>query len=186
MRAKRASSRSSGKRPLTTAPASVEKVGVTAATELDASRVGGLVRRVATHSAHAKTPRRAARSTSVVESGAPTKPVKSKAAFVRSLPLSTPAKEVIAQAKAAGISITETHVYGVRAAERAKRKSAAQKGASKPPAVSAPIVSLPSSAPKVGTKAEALLKAVAAEIGLGHAIEVLQNERARVRALIGG
>jgi hypothetical protein len=33
---------------------------------------------------------------------------------------------------------------------------------------------------------ETLLKAVAAEIGLGRAMEILAGERARVRAVIGG
>jgi hypothetical protein len=36
------------------------------------------------------------------------------------------------------------------------------------------------------SKAEDLLKAVAAEIGLGRAMEILVGERARVRAVIGG
>jgi hypothetical protein len=36
------------------------------------------------------------------------------------------------------------------------------------------------------TKVEALLKAVAAEIGLGRAIELLEGERARVRAVLRG
>jgi hypothetical protein len=36
------------------------------------------------------------------------------------------------------------------------------------------------------SSAENLLKAVAAEIGLGPAIEILSGERAKVRAVIGG
>ena len=35
-------------------------------------------------------------------------------------------------------------------------------------------------------KAEDLLKALGAEIGLGRAMEILAGERARVRAVIGG
>jgi len=106
---------------------------------------------------------------------------------VRGLPSNTPAKEVVAQAKAAGISITENHVYGVRAGDkRAKTKSGARSNTSKAAAAAASTVNGSASAPKVSAGAEALLKAVAAEIGLGNAIELLRSERARVRGLIGG
>jgi hypothetical protein len=54
-------------------------------------------------------------------------------------------------------------------------------------AVSRPLplsnVSARSSAP---TNAETLLKAVAAELGLGQAVLILAAERVRVRAIIGG
>jgi hypothetical protein len=36
------------------------------------------------------------------------------------------------------------------------------------------------------SKTEELLKAVAAEIGLRRAIEILEEERAKVRAVLGG
>ena len=55
-----------------------------------------------------------------------------------------------------------------------------------PQLTAAAVVHGSASAPKVSTKAEILLKAIAAEIGLGNAIAVLQSERARVRELIGG
>jgi hypothetical protein len=103
----------------------------------------------------------------------------SKAAFVRRLPVSTPAKEVVKQAKANGIKIGVSYVYNIRGAAKmaAKRKRAATKS---------PV---PSSATNGGSwelsrHAENLLRAVAAEIGLGRAIEVLQSERDRVHAVV--
>src|SRR5579859_4856077 len=47
---------------------------------------------------------------------ASTKTGTSKAAFVRGLPSSTPAKEVVAKARAAGMKLTESYVYNVRGA----------------------------------------------------------------------
>jgi hypothetical protein len=110
---------------------------------------------------------------------ASTKPPKSKAAFVRGLPASTPAKEVVKHAKAAGIKLNVGYVYNVR---QAAKKAAKSKRAVASPAVSSVANGGGS---RVSTSAENLLKAVAAEIGLGSAIEILQGERARVAAAIG-
>jgi hypothetical protein len=168
----------------TTSSAEVVEKSKAAGSTFNASLVGK-VRRWAPKDGHTKTARMAMR-TSTAPSPRSSKPVKSKAEFVRTLPPSTPAKEVVAKAKAAGISITENHVYSVRSVDkRAKKKSAPKSNASKPAVTAATIVA-GSSAPKVSTKAELLLKAVAAEIGFANAIAVLQGERARVRGLIGG
>jgi hypothetical protein len=62
----------------------------------------------------------------------PSKPAKpTKASFVRSIPSSVPAKEVVAKAKAAGMTLSEKHVYVIRS--DAKKRSAKKKagGASK-------------------------------------------------------
>jgi hypothetical protein len=108
---------------------------------------------------------------------ASTKLSKSKAAFVRSLPASTPAKDVVKQAKVAGIKLGVSYVYNIRGAAKKKRVAA------KSPTVGAVANGGGS---RVSASAENLLKAVAAEIGLGPAIEILSGERARVRAVIGG
>ena len=51
-----------------------------------------------------------------------------KAAFVRAIPDSVPAKEVVAKAKAAGITISEKHVYVIRSGARKKAgKGSAEK-----------------------------------------------------------
>jgi hypothetical protein len=116
------------------------------------------------------------------KSSVPTKAVStkavSKAAFVRGLPSTTPAKEVVAKAKAAGIKIGVSYVYNIRGAAKmaAKRKRALAKSPAVGPAVSVDGAGSLTS----------LLKAVAAEIGLGPAIDILRSERARVAAVIGG
>jgi hypothetical protein len=58
---------------------------------------------------------------------------------------------------------------------------AAKKGASQPIATNGSR-----SSSTLGAKAENVLKAVAAELGLGRAMEILAGERARVRAVIEG
>jgi hypothetical protein len=105
----------------------------------------------------------------------PKKGGSSKASFVRSLPASTPAKEVVAKAKALGMTLSVNYVYNIRGAAKTaskNRRAAARTGASVP----RPVVS--------ASSAESLLKALAAELGLGRALEILSSERARVRTLI--
>jgi|SRR5580658_9630957 hypothetical protein len=120
-------------------------------------------------------------SVSVTKTSAPSKPAKSKAAFVRGLPASTPAKDVVKQAKAAGIKLGVSYVYNIRGAAKtaAKRRRAATKSA----AVSTVANGGES---RVSASAENLLKAVAAEIGLGRAIELLHGERGWVHSIIRG
>jgi hypothetical protein len=104
----------------------------------------------------------------------------SKAAFVRSLPATTPAKEVVAKAKERSMTLTESYVYNVRgAAKVARRKRAGSLRA----AVAARAATLPA---KGKLSPEDLLRAIGAEIGLTRAIEVLQGERARVHAMLRG
>ena len=107
-----------------------------------------------------------------------TKPPKSKAAFVRGLPASTPAKDVVKQAKALGLSLSINYVYNIRGAAKMVGK---KRAAAKSPAVG-PVANGGGS--RVSASAENLLKAVAAEIGLGPAIEILQGERARVHVVL--
>jgi len=107
----------------------------------------------------------------------------SKADFVRAHPNLSP-KEIVAKAKAEGIKFGVGYVYNVRGYDKTvgKRQAAATKGASKPVAT----IGSRSSSTSGGAKAENVLKAVAAEIGLGRAIEILAGERAKVRAVIEG
>jgi hypothetical protein len=71
------------------------------------------------------------------------------------------------------MKLSTTYVYIVRAAAKENR-GLVRAGRSVP----RPIATTSS--------AENLLKAVAAELGLGPAIEIIQAERAQVRAVIGG
>jgi hypothetical protein len=115
------------------------------------------------------------------KTSASTEAPKSKAAFVRGLPASTPAKDIVQQAKAHGLSLSINYIYNIRGAAKmaAKKKRATAKGA----AVS---TTANGSGPRVAASTESLLKAIAAELGLGSAIGILQGERARIRAVISG
>lgn len=105
-----------------------------------------------------------------------------KADFVRSVGPSVSAKEVVAKAKAAGIALTDSYVYNVRSSV----KTAANKAAAKPRAATKTRVAHPVARSVANTgSVESLLKAVAAEIGLGRAFDILVAERARVVAAIG-
>jgi hypothetical protein len=111
--------------------------------------------------------------------------ITSKADVVRTYP-SLSAKQIVEKAKAEGIKLGWRYVYNVRATDKAARKAkrAASKTTTSTPRSAngaAPIAKLPAT-----SSAEDLLRAVAAELGLGRAVEILAGERARVRALIGG
>jgi hypothetical protein len=121
------------------------------------------------------------KKTPLATNGAATRIVQSKADFVRSLPKETPVRVVVEKAKLAGIKLGDAYVHNVRGRDATKgkkkkgaRRAAVRMGASVP----RPIATTSS--------VENLLKAVAAEIGLGQAVEILTRERARVRAVIAG
>lgn len=105
--------------------------------------------------------------------------ITNKSAFVR-VNRSLSPKEIVEKAKAAGIKLDVGYVYNVRGAAKTRAKK--RRAAAKSPALSTVVNTGPWS---VSQHAETLLRAVAAEIGLGHAIELLHAERARVAALLG-
>jgi hypothetical protein len=112
----------------------------------------------------------------------------SKSDFVRARPHLSP-KEIVEDARDYGMKLTANHVYNVRSYDAAKgtKKSAGKKASvimKVGPAPVAPTVAKTNGSSS--SRVEDLLKAVATELGLGHAIEILQGERARVRAVIGG
>jgi hypothetical protein len=100
--------------------------------------------------------------------------------LILSLPHSLSAKDVMAALKKKGLKTTESNIYRVR---RLGRKSGRPAAA----AFSAPAKrrGRPRKASAAPSRAEDLLRAVAAELGLARSIEVLQGERARVRAFVG-
>jgi len=108
------------------------------------------------------------------------KKTKSAASFVRGLPTSMPAKQVVTLAKAAGIKLGISYVYNIRGAAKvaAKKKRAARR--------STPVTVASGGGSKVSASAADLLMALGAELGLGKAIEILSGERARVRSVIAG
>jgi hypothetical protein len=142
----------------------------------------GLVYGVRSQSKLKRKAKKSAAKTSAAKKGAAPKAAKTtKADFVRMLPKASP-KEIIARAKSEGIKIDLDYVYKVRSSAKAgKAKTKADARAATPrksAAVPRPLAATSS--------AEDLLRAVAAEIGLARAMEILAAERARVRAVIGG
>jgi hypothetical protein len=122
-----------------------------------------------------------------VASKTPAKPPKSKADFVRAYP-DLSVKDLVGKALFDGIDLTENYVYRVRGMDKATRKTkraAAKATTSTATAVNGTGASVASAA-KPLSSAEDLLRAVAAELGLGRAVEILAGQRARVRAVIGG
>jgi hypothetical protein len=134
-----------------------------------------------------------------------------KTAFVLSQPTEMPATEVVAEAKRAGIELTRLAVIKIRSAAkiksakgtgtvakragspRRKRAAAAGKGAEKREARRAARSRKPAEAPppaparpREAAAAEDLLRAVAAEIGVGKAIQILEEEHRRVLAILQG
>jgi hypothetical protein len=110
----------------------------------------------------------------------------SKADFVSANP-GLSAKYLAGKAAFEGFDLSESCIYGVRRADKvaAKKRAAARNAASKP-VVATPVVSTQTPNPNSSSSAlEDLLRAVAAELGLGRAVEILAGERARVRAVIG-
>lgn len=106
----------------------------------------------------------------------------SKSDFVRARAHLSP-KEIVEDAKAAGLKLDVTYVYGVRGydkkAGRKEMRTAARRSTARTPLPIARPISTTS-------KAEDLLRAVAAEVGLGRAIELLEGERARVHSIMRG
>jgi hypothetical protein len=98
------------------------------------------------------------------------------------------ARDVVAKAKAAGITLTDTYVYNVRGAAKAaaNAKATPNKVTAKPATPIKTSGALPAVKNGASTySVESLLKALAAEIGLGRASEILAGERARVQAVLG-
>jgi hypothetical protein len=123
--------------------------------------------------------------TEAARPAAPTATSRSKAEFVRSFPTTTSPKEIVRKAKAVGVKLGTAYVYNVWTRDKVgaqKKKSAAKPPTSKSTSAANGARPSASSSPS----AEGLLKAVAAEVGLGRAIELLQRERDRVQSILKG
>jgi len=113
----------------------------------------------------------------------------SKSDFIRQQPSSLSAAEVVDKARAARIAIDTGLVYNARGRAKSKGKATTAAAIQTPtPAKGATAQPAPVARPSASahTNEEEMLKIVAAEVGLGRAIELLQGERARVQAIIGG
>jgi hypothetical protein len=99
-----------------------------------------------------------------------------KAAFVRSLPATTPAKDVVAKAKATGISLSENYVYNVRATSKISRRTGRASG---------------SRSRKVGpsrttASSEATFRRLVLDLGLSRAKNLLAEVEHKLDALVAG
>jgi hypothetical protein len=130
----------------------------------------------------------------------------SKSDFIRSQPAALSAAEVVERGKAHGVTLDVFLVYKVRSRLNARGKTSAPSKASPPPSTKRKSRSpAKTTVPKANARrtraarkgaavprpiatasgAEELLKALAAELGLGLAIEILEGDRATVRAALG-
>jgi hypothetical protein len=106
------------------------------------------------------------------------RPISKTTKFILSLPKTLSVREVLAKAKAGGMKTSESNIHRVRRLHRkgskatTKHKSPARAAKSARPAKTR------------GASAESLLRAVAAEIGLARAVEIVQEEWARIRAVL--
>jgi hypothetical protein len=120
----------------------------------------------------------------VAGSGSKSSTKVNKADFVRARSHLSP-KEIVEDARAAGITLDVSYVYNVRGSEKSKGRTKVTKQAAR--RATTPRTAPPVPRPITSTRsAEDLLKAVAAEVGLGRAIELLQGERARVHSILRG
>ena len=102
-----------------------------------------------------------------------------KSEFIRSLPLDMPAAEVIARAAKEKMKIEPGLIYGVRSALRAHTEQT-------------PAATAVERTPEVQRvdpsndmeRAEALLMALAAEIGLGKSMDLLSKQREKVLGMV--
>lgn len=98
-----------------------------------------------------------------------------KSAFVRNLPGDMSAKDVVAKAKAQGITLTENYVYTIRSAAKNKaKKGGTGRGPGRPKGSRG---GASSSGSEQGFIEHAL------DIGLGNAEKLLARLRARIRSV---
>lgn len=104
-----------------------------------------------------------------------------KTAFVLSFPHSMPAKDVVAKGKAAGVSLSDKHVWAIRSdAKKRKSKGAAKKSSRKQISTRATP-----NAHGVSEGDVELLRNLAARIGVPRVLAVLEAERERALRILG-
>jgi len=101
----------------------------------------------------------------------------SKAAFVRQFPNLSP-RDIVEKAKTEHIKLDVGYVYNIRSTSKAAHKLTRARSSGSPRGADK------SARPTTSTSVENLLRTVAAEIGLGRALEILASERARFRAVL--
>lgn len=118
------------------------------------------------------------------KSAKPAKPT--KASFVRAIPTSVPAKEVVAKAKAAGMTLSEKHVYVIRsdAKKRSAKKKAgggSSKGSAGPSSLAAKSV-----ASSGGGANETNFRKLVLALGIPKSKSLVSDVERRLNQLISG
>ena len=118
------------------------------------------------------------------KSAKPAKPT--KASFVRAIPTSVPAKEVVAKAKAAGMTLSEKHVYVIRS--DAKKRSAKKKagGASSKGSAAPSTLAAKSAAPSSGGANETNFRKLVLALGIPKSKSLVSDVERRLNQLISG
>lgn len=104
-----------------------------------------------------------------------------KSAFVRNLSGDLSAKDVVAKAKAAGLTLTENYVYTIRSAAKNKSKKGTGRGPGRPKGSKSASVSMGSNGSLEKNFVESAL-----ELGLGNAEKLLAKLRSRIRSVALG
>jgi hypothetical protein len=109
-----------------------------------------------------------------------------KTAYVLSLPRDLPAKAVVDKGKAAGISLTEKHVYSIRSdARRREGKTGTKAGARKKPGPKPGAKrSAANGTTAMGGSVEARFVDLVLDVGIGRAEELLAKLRAKVKSIV--
>jgi hypothetical protein len=102
---------------------------------------------------------------------------KSKSAFIRAQSMTKSTQDVIADAALAGLEINANYVHSIRSEMRRATKASIHVAAPALRAEDAAIIPPP--------RAVTVLLAAASELGLSQAINILTNERQRVRGILG-
>jgi hypothetical protein len=116
------------------------------------------------------------------------KPAKTtKASFVRAIPSSVPAKEVVAKAKAAGMTLSEKHVYVIRSdAKKRSKKRAAKGSAPKAPSAGHSTLAAKSVASSGGSATETTFRKLVLALGIPKSRSLVSDVERRLNQLISG
>jgi hypothetical protein len=112
-----------------------------------------------------------------------------KASFVRGIPSSVPAKEVVAKAKAAGMTLSEKHVYVIRSdAKKRSAKNAKKKagGGAAPKAHAPSSLATKSVSTGGGGAHETNFRKLVLALGIPKAKSLVTDVERRLNQLISG
>jgi hypothetical protein len=104
----------------------------------------------------------------------------SKAEFIRSLPARMPAKQVVAQGRAAGLELSEAYVYVVRSSKGAgrPRRDASERHV--------PVAASAAAPTPTGEAAEVAFRKLVVALGVERARALLDDVERKIEALIAG